>query len=196
VRPCAAQLPPNDSVAARATASDTALVIFVAPVTPLAIVPDTPVVRRPRAIEYSDAYYTRLTIHRYGSYAMIPLFVAEYSLGQNLLNDASPASWMKPAHGLVAGGVGVLFGVNTITGAWNLWESRSDPAGRTRRIVHTVMMLVADAGFVATGATAPGRDHFVTNYNDFLHREHVHRGLAIGSIALSTVGGAMMWFWK
>src|SRR5690242_8213624 len=30
---------------------------------------DTPVVRRPLAIEYSDQYYTRLTIHRYGSYA-------------------------------------------------------------------------------------------------------------------------------
>jgi hypothetical protein len=153
-------------------------------------------VRRPRAIEYTDAYYTRLTIHRYGSYAMIPLFVAEYSLGQNLMNDASPASWMKPAHGVVAGGVGVLFGLNSITGAWNLWESRSDPAGRTRRIVHSVMMIVADAGFAATGATAPGHDHGFTNYNDYLHRQRVHRDLAIGSIALSTVGGGMMWFWK
>src|SRR5690349_12644660 len=108
---------------------------------------DTPVVRRPRPIEYGDAYYTRLTIHRYGSYAMIPLFVAEYSLGQNLMNDASPASWMKPSHAAVAGGIGVLFGVNTITGVWNLWESRDDPAGRTRRIVHSVMMIASDAGF-------------------------------------------------
>ena len=33
---------------------------------------DTPVVQRPRAIEYSDAYYTRLTIHRLGSYAIVP----------------------------------------------------------------------------------------------------------------------------
>lgn len=157
---------------------------------------DTPVVRRPRAIEYSDLYYTSLTIHRYGSYAMIPLFAAEYSLGQNLMNDASPGWWMKPAHGLVAGGVAVVFGVNTITGAWNLWESRDDPAGRTRRIVHTVMMLVSDAGFLATGATAPERDNFFASYDDYLHRERVHRDLAIGSIALSTVGGAMMWFWK
>jgi hypothetical protein len=157
---------------------------------------DTPVVRRPRAIEYSDSYYTRLTIHRYGSYVMIPLFAAEYSLGQNLMNDASPPTWMKPAHGLAAGGVGVLFGVNTITGVWNLWEARDDPAGRTRRIVHSVMMIASDAGFLATGATAPGHHHFFTNYNDYLHRERVHRDLAIGSIALSTVGGAMMWFWK
>lgn len=162
---------------------------------PLAI-PDTPAVRRPRAIEYSDLYYTRLTIHRWGSYVMIPLFVAEYSLGQNLMNDASPSSWMKPAHSAVAGGVGVLFGVNTLTGAWNLWDARADTDGRTRRIVHSVLMIVADAGFAATGATAPEHDDFFSSSNDFLHRKRVHRDLAIGSIALSTVSSAMMWFWK
>jgi hypothetical protein len=160
------------------------------------LVVDTPVVRRPRAIEYSDQYYTRLTIHRYGSYAMLPLFAAEYSLGQNLMNDASPPAWMKPAHGLVAGGVAVLFGVNTITGVWNLWDSRQDPSGRTRRILHSVLMLASDAGFAATGATAPGHHRFFTNYSDYLHRERVHRDLAIGSIALSAIGGGMMWFWK
>lgn len=162
---------------------------------PLALAADTPVVRRPRAIEYSDQYYTRLTIHRYGSYAMLPLFAAEYSLGQNLMNDASPPRWMKPAHGVVAGGVGVLFGVNTITGVWNLWDSRQDPNGRTRRILHSVMMLVSDAGFAATGAYTPGHAHFL-DYNTYLHRERVHRDLAIGSIALSAIGGGMMWFWK
>ena len=156
---------------------------------------DTPVVR-PRAIEYSDLYYTRLTVHRWGSYTMIPLFAAEYSLGQNLMQDASPATWMKPAHAVVAGGVGVLFGVNTITGLWNLWESRDDPSGRTRRIVHSVMMIVSDAGFLATGLTAPGHHHGFTTYGDYLHRERVHRDIAIGSIALSTIGGGMMWFWK
>jgi hypothetical protein len=158
---------------------------------------DTPVVQRPRAIEYSDLYYTRLTIHRWGSYAMIPLFAAEYSLGQNLMQDASPATWMKPAHGVVAGGIGVLFGVNTITGVWNLWESRDDPSGRTRRIVHSVMMLASDAGFLATGLLAPERDHNgFTNYNSYQNRVRVHRNVAIGSIALSTIGGGMMWFWK
>src|SRR3954471_15497844 len=116
---------------------------------------DTPVVRRPRSIDYSEMYYTRLTIHRYGSYAMIPLFVAEYSLGQNLIQDASPPSWLKPSHVAVASGIGVLFGVNTITGVWNLWESRDDPAGRTRRIVHSVMMIASDAGIAAAAALAP-----------------------------------------
>jgi len=160
---------------------------------PLAV--DTPVVRRPLAIEYSDQYYTRLTIHRYGSYAMLPLFAAEYSLGQNLINDASPPSWMKPSHALVAGGIGVLFGVNTITGVWNLWESRQDPNGRTRRILHSVLMIASDAGFAAAGAYTPSHEDF-SDYNTYLHRVHVHRSLAIGSIALSTIGGGMMWFWK
>lgn len=160
----------------------------------LPLVVDTPVVR-PRAIEYSDQYFTRLTIHRYGSYAMLPLFAAEYSLGQNLMNDASPPGWMKPTHALVAGGIGVLFGVNTITGVWNLWDSRQDPTGRTRRILHSVLMLASDAGFAATGAYTPGHSNF-SNYSDYQHRERIHRGLAIGSIALSTIGGGMMWFWK
>jgi hypothetical protein len=151
---------------------------------------------RPRAVEYSDAYYTRLTIHRYGSYVAIPLFIAEYSLGQNLMNDGSPPSWMKPAHGLVAGGVGVVFGVNTITGAWNLWDSRGDPSGRTRRVLHSVMMIVSDGGFLATGLTAPGHHQLVTNFADYQNRVRLHRDLAIGAIGLSTISGAMMWVWK
>lgn len=160
---------------------------------------DTPVVRRPRAIEYSDAYYVRLTIHRVASYAMLPVFAAEYALGQNLMQDASPPGWMKPAHGLAAGGVGVLFGVNTITGAWNWWDEREDPNGRTRRTVHSALMLASDAGFLLTAALAPENEHegfAFTPYPDYQHRQRVHRGVAVGSMALSTVGAVMMWFWK
>lgn len=167
------------------------------PAIPSAAFPlDTPVVQRPRAIEYSDSYYTRLTIHRIGSYTMIPLFVAEYSLGQNLINDAAPPSWLKPAHVGVASGIGILFSVNTVTGLWNLWEARQDPDGRTRRTVHSIMMLVSDAGFLAAAALTPEREHGFTDFTDYQHRVNLHRGVAIGSFALSTVGGAMMWFWK
>lgn len=163
---------------------------------PRSLAADTPVVRRPRSIDYSDSYYTRLTIHRYGSYAMIPLFVAEYSLGQNLIQDASPPSWFKPAHVGVASGIGVLFGVNTITGLWNLWDSREDPYGRTRRIVHSVMMIASDAGIAAAAALAPERGGGFTNGGTYQQRVNVHRGVAIGSFAIATIGGAMMWFWK
>jgi hypothetical protein len=143
--------------------------------------------RRPRSIEYSDAYATRLQIHRYGSYLMLPLFAAEYGLGQNLLNDASPPSWIKPTHAGVALGIGGLFTINTVTGAWNLWDSRQDPAGRTRRWIHTTLMLASDAGFAWAGAVGGGHS---------IDAEKRHRNIALGSIALSTAGAAMMWFWK
>jgi hypothetical protein len=59
------------------------------------------------------------------------------------------------------------------------------------------MMLASDAGFLATGLLAPERDHNgFTNYNSYQNRVRVHRNVAIGSIALSTIGGGMMWFWK
>jgi hypothetical protein len=143
---------------------------------------------RPRATEYSDAYETRLTIHRIGSYTMLPMFAAEYVLGQRLLNGGY-ANWVKPAHGLVAGGIAVLFGVNTVTGVWNLAESRHDPEGRTRRLIHSALMIGADAGFVWTGATASGS----RRSQDTANR---HRNIAIGSMGLSTAGAVMMWLWK
>ena len=145
--------------------------------------------RRPRAIEYSDAYYKRLTIHRIGSYTMLPLFAGEYVLGQRLLTGTYPPRWMKPAHATVAGGLGVLFTVNTVTGAWNLWDSRHDDAGRTRRYLHTGLMLASDAGFAWAGAIG-GQS------NNSLSAAHRHRNVAIGSMALSTAGTAMMWLWR
>ncbi len=37
-----------------------------------------------KLFEYSDAYGTRLTIHRWASYAMLPLFVAQFAAGEEL----------------------------------------------------------------------------------------------------------------
>jgi hypothetical protein len=151
---------------------------------------DTPRVRRRvRAVEYSDAYNTRLTIHRIGSYTMLPLFAGEYYLGDRLLNGTNPASWMKPAHTGVATAIGALFTINTVTGAWNLWDSREDPAGRTRRYLHTALMLASDAGFLWTGAIAGDAKHNI-------NAGQRHRNVALGSIGLSTAGTALMWFWK
>ncbi|MBP6443940.1 MAG: hypothetical protein KA267_07975, partial [Gemmatimonadales bacterium] len=112
---------------------------------------------RLRAIEYSDAYAVRLKIHRIASYAELPLFAAEYFLGEKLLRDqrngvnqggedGGNRSSARGAHSAVAAGLGVLFTVNTVTGGWNLYESRKDPSGRTRKWIHTIAMLAADAG--------------------------------------------------
>jgi hypothetical protein len=180
---------PADTDARRPAIVDTALVSSVP-----AVMSDTPTVRRRHAVSYDDSYYTRLTIHRYGSYAMLPLFAAEYALGQNLINDNSPPSWMKPTHNAVAFGIGAVFTVNTVTGAWNLWDSRDDPSGRTRRFLHTALMLASDAGFAITGAIAPG-DHART-FAERQAQQNRHRNWALGSIGLSTAGAAMMWFWK
>ena len=154
---------------------------------PVSIESDT-IRRRARAVEYSDAYAIRLTIHRIGSYTMLPLFGAEYALGQNLLNDSRPPSWIRSTHAGTALGLGALFRVNTVTGVWNLWDARHDPAGRTRRIIHVSLMLASDAGFATTGVLG-GSAHSV---ND----NRLHRNFAIGSMALAAAGTAMMWLWK
>jgi hypothetical protein len=139
-----------------------------------------------QAIEHSDAYYTRLTIHRVGSYAMLPLFAGEYLLGEKLI-DGDAANWVKSTHVVVAGAIGALFGVNTVTGVWNLIESRKDPGG-TRRLIHSALMLAADAGFAYTG-TLPDDDGESEGNNR-------HRDFAVGSMAVSAAGTALMWLWK
>jgi len=152
---------------------------------------------RPRAIEYSDAYAVRLKIHQIGSYIELPLFLAEYILGNKLINDTAtfiPSqresnSSTRSLHSAVATGLGALFTVNTITGVWNLIESRHEPAGRLRRWIHSIAMLLADGGFALT-ASAAGDAKRTTSGADH------HRNLAIGSMGLATLSTLMMWLWK
>jgi hypothetical protein len=147
---------------------------------------------RPKAIEYSDLYYTRLRIHQIASYAELPLFAAEWIVGQRLLNEERtgfPSSGLKGTHQALALGLGALFAVNTVTGVWNLYDSRKDPAGRTLRVIHSIAMLGADAGFAwagSTGGDAREAEHGENSANN-------HRTIAISSIALATAGTAMMW---
>jgi hypothetical protein len=153
--------------------------------------PDTvpPKRTRPRAIEYSDAYYTRLRIHQLASYAELPLFATEYILGERLLKEERtgfPSQGLKTAHSTVALGLGALFTINTVTGGWNLWDARHDPANRALRLIHSVAMLGADAGFAWAGASGGGAKK---NQIDANH----HRTIAISSMALATAGTAMMW---
>lgn len=144
--------------------------------------------RRPRAIEYSDWYARRLMVHRIGSYVELPLFASEWYLGNRLLNGDGTDS-DKNLHGVVAGGLGVLFTVNTATGLWNLYDSRNDPSDRKRKIMHTVLMLASDAGFALTGLVAG-------DAREDADRRSLHKNLALGSMGLSTAGTLMMWFWR
>jgi len=84
-----------------------------------------------------------------------------------LLSGSNPAGWVRPMHGVGAGALGVLFGVNTITGVWNLVESRKDPRA-LRRILHSTLMLAADAGFLYTASLAGEReDEFEGGFGGF-----------------------------
>jgi hypothetical protein len=143
----------------------------------------TTVVARP-PIEHSDAYYTRLRIHRIGSYTMLPLFGAEYLLGDRLLNGSAPASWVKPTHVGVAVGLGALFASNTVTGLWNLWEARHDEDARSLRYVHAALLLASDVGF-AVAPTVLDRDGS--------EGRTLHRNIALASMSAATLGTVIMW---
>jgi hypothetical protein len=129
------------------------------------------------AFEYSDGYALRRKIHVYASLATLPLFVTEVVLGQKLY-DGEASDSVRSAHAAVAGGVGVLFAVNTVTGVWNLWEARNDPNGKKRRLIHGLSMLGADVGFVATGMVAPEHDEE--------GNKSLHRTVALTSIGIAT----------
>ncbi len=144
--------------------------------------------RRPRAIEYSDWYGRRLMVHKIGSYVELPLFASEWYLGNKLLNGDGTDS-EKNLHGVVAGGLGVLFGVNTLTGGWNLYDSWKDPTDRKKKIIHSVLMFASDAGFALTGAVAG-------DARENEGRRSLHQNLAIGSMGVATAGTLMMWLWK
>jgi hypothetical protein len=160
---------------------------------PATVDSQAPPARRPVAFEYSEGYQTRLKIHKYASYATLPLFVAQFAVGQKLYNG-NGSDGTRTAHGVLAGGTAVLFGVNTVTGVWNLSEGRKDPNHRTKRMIHGILMAVADAGFVVTGLTAPESEHEggVFAYESGGTSRSTHRTVALTSMGIATVAYLMM----
>jgi hypothetical protein len=139
------------------------------------------------AVEYSDGYRLRAKIHKVASFATLPLVATEGAIGQSLYSD--PTSGKKDAHLAVATGIGALFAVNTVTGVWNLIEARKDPVHRGRRWAHGLLMLGADAGFLATAALGPESEH-----GDAEGSRGTHRAVAFTSIGMATVGYLIMLF--
>ncbi len=142
--------------------------------------------KRPKAVSYSNGYMLRSKIHKYASIATLPLFAAEAVVGQKLYSESDSDSWKSVHSGLAYGIVG-LFGANTVTGIWNLWEGRKDPNGRGKRLFHSILMLSASAGFVATAALAPDDDDENRNGSPG-NRRSTHRNVAIGSMGVAAVG--------
>ena len=148
---------------------------------------DTVPRRRPKAVVYSDAYGTRLMIHKTLSWAMLPLFAVSYVSGDQLIKQSGDApQWARSIHPVAATSTAVLFGANTITGGWNLWDSRHDPNGRVRRYVHSALFIAASGGFAYTGTKLA---------NDAQERQSqrlVHRNGALISMGVSTASWLIM----
>jgi hypothetical protein len=146
---------------------------------------------RPIAFEYSDGYYTRLKVHKWASFATLPLFATQVVLGQKLYNgDASDS--VRSAHNAVAAGTGVLFGVNTVTGVWNMIEGRKDPSRKTKVKVHGLLMLLADAGFAATGFMAPSHENEGGFESSGGVSQSTHRAIALSSMGVATAAYLVM----
>ena len=160
------------------------------------VVPDT--VKQKKSVDYSGGYAVRADIHKFTSYATGPLLLAQYITGEELLNKGSAApNWAKDLHQPLSMVLGGVFIVNTVTGVWNLRASRSDPAGRTRRTVHGVIMLLADAGFAYAASIAPSIEEIDERIAQGQRGGWTdHKKVAMASIGVATAGYLMMYLWK
>jgi hypothetical protein len=160
--------------------------IGLAPHVPLPVA-DADTGRR-KSVEYSEWYGRRVTIHRWLSFAMLPLFATSYFSGDQILRAdrrSDAPEWARTIHPVAAGSTAVLFGANTVTGVWNLWEGRHDPEGRTKRWLHAGAFMLANAGFVYAGSL--GDD--ARENGDIRNR---HRTVALSSMGLSTASWLVM----
>lgn len=147
---------------------------------------DTPRVRR-KVIEVSDWYSRRLTIHRYVAYATIPVFTAQYFAGDQLFKKGAGApTWAKTTHRVGATSLAAMFTVNTVTGVWNWWDSRSAPQGRALRTLHALSMLAADGAFTYAGAKLSNEAETDKD------KRALHRTIALSAIGLTAASGIAM----
>ena len=168
--------------ASSVAAADTSLTLRL----PQPVTVDTPRVR-PRAVEVSDWYGRRLTIHRTLSYTVIPIFGVQWFAGERIHKYGNQApDWAKTTHRAGASALAGIFAVNTVTGLWNLWDSRGTSDGRTLRTIHALSMLAADAGFTYAGVKLSKDAE--TDFN----KRREHRTIALSSMAVTVVSGLAM----
>lgn len=159
--------------------------------TALELQSDTTPRRRRKSVQVSDWYERRLRIHRYLAYTTVPLYAFQAIAGNQLYQQSSSApEWAKTGHRVGATALAAVFTVNTVTGLWNLWDSRSVSQGRTRRTIHAVLMLAADAGFTYTGIKLSNE---AENSAD---KRRQHRNLAYASMGVAIAGSGMMLIWR
>ena len=149
--------------------------------------PPPPPRRRVQAIEVSDSYSRRLTLHRRLSYATIPLFAFQWTAGEQMWESGNAApAWARTGHRIGATSIAAIFTVNTVTGVMNLWESRNVPQGRKRRYFHALSMLAADAGFTYAGAVLSEQAETDPD------KRTLHRKVALTSMGIAVTSGVLM----
>jgi hypothetical protein len=80
--------------------------------------------------------------------------------------------------------------VKTVTGLWNLWDSRSVPQGRVLRTIHALSMIGADAAFTYTGAK------LANDAEQSAAKRREHRQVAFSAMAVTAVSGIAMKLWN
>lgn len=101
-----------------------------------------------------------------------PLFAVSNYSRTRLVGDG----WVRAPHSYAATGAAAIFGVNTVTGVWNAWDTRHDTEGRTRRLLHSALFIAAAAGVAWAGSKG----------------EETRNNSAISSMGVSTVRWLLM----
>jgi hypothetical protein len=149
--------------------------------------------RRPKAIDVSESYELRLRIHRYAAYTVVPLFVVQSVAGNQLFQadktGAAKPDWARNVHQAGAAALGTVFTINTVTGLWNLWESRDNDVGRTKRLLHSALLLASDAGFTYSGiALANGGRQKQASRTSHKNVAYYSMGAALAGYGIMLVG--------
>lgn len=180
----AASLSPSDTMASRVLATDTVTIVT-------SQIPLDTIKRRPKAVEVSEWYGRRLTIHRWVAYGTLPVFAAQWAAGQQLFDKSRDApTWAKTTHRVGATMLAGMFTVNTVTGAWNWWDSRGVQQGRAVRTIHALTMIGADAAFTYAGAKLSDE----AENSSAKRREH--RTIALSAMGVTVASELMMKFWN
>jgi hypothetical protein len=142
---------------------------------------------RPKVVEVSDWYARRLTVHRWVAYGTIPVFAAQWAAGKQLWDKGAGApTWAKTTHRVGATMLAGMFTVNTVTGAWNWWDSRTLAKGRALRTIHALSMITADAAFTYAGA------RLSNEAETSLDKRRLHRTIALSAMGLTVVSEVAM----
>lgn len=163
-----------------------AIAAQVASAAPVDTPPPPPRVR-PRAVEVSDWYERRLTLHRRLSYSIFPLFAFQYAAGRQIWEKGTGApEWARDGHRVGATLIAGVFAANVVTGVWNYMDSRAVEEGRTMRSLHGLSMLAATAGFTWAGAVLSEQAETDSG------KRRLHRTVALTSIGISVSSGVLM----